>query len=179
MSIPTLTWFDLAVVAVVLISTLLALLRGAVREALTIAAWIGAAALGWYAFEPAQGVAKETIATPWIADVAALIVVFVVPLIILKVLAAVVVEQLPRGWFGHLDRALGALFGLLRGGLIVAAGWLGLTLLIAPEQLPPGLTQARLLPYVQDAAALLQRWLPEPAEGEARAAGAAAQVETT
>lgn len=162
-TISTLTWFDAAVAGVILLSTLLAWARGAVREALTVAAWLGAGIIAWFGFMPVQRVAKSTIETPWLADTAALVVVFVVPLVVLKVLATVLAERLPRGWTRHLDRGVGALFGLVRGVLIVALGWLGLSLLIEPERLPTGVIEARSLPYVQDGARLLQRWLPEPA----------------
>ncbi|MDX1541499.1 MAG: CvpA family protein [Geminicoccaceae bacterium] len=165
-----LTWFDAVLVAVVLISTLLAWVRGAVREMLTIAAWLGAGAIAWMTFIPVQGVAKETIETPWLADTAALVVVFVVPLVVLKVLAAVLAEQLPEGWIGHVDRSLGALFGLARGVLIVVAGWLGLSLLIETDRLPAGIVEARSLPYVQEGARLLERLLPEPAPSDERLA---------
>ena len=50
MEIPTFTLFDVAVVAVILLSTLLAFVRGAIREMLTIVAWLGAIALAWYGF---------------------------------------------------------------------------------------------------------------------------------
>lgn len=164
------TLFDLAVVAVVLLSTLLAMLRGMVREALTVAAWLGAIAIAWYGFTAVQAIAQQTIETRWLADAAALVVVFVVPLIVLKVLAVMLAELLPAGWVGRLDRAAGALFGVARGLLIVAGGYLGLTLLVEPDQQPQWVQDARLLPYVQEAARLLQGVLPEPADGDAAAA---------
>jgi membrane protein required for colicin V production len=159
-----LTWFDAAVAGIVLVSTLLAWVRGAVREFLTIAAWVGAGVFAWHAFVPVQALAKETIETPWIADTAALIVVFVVPLVVLKVLAAVLAEQLSQGWAHSLDRGVGALFGLARGALIVIAGWLGISLLVEPERLPAGVTEARSLPYVREGARWLEHLLPEVAD---------------
>jgi membrane protein required for colicin V production len=176
MSDSTFTLFDLAVVAVILISALLSLVRGLVREALTVAAWLGAIAFAWWAFLPVQGFARETIETPWLVDAATLIIVFVLPLVTLKVLAVVLAEQLPEGWFGRLDRGLGAAFGALRGALIVCAGYLGLTLVMAPERQPEWVRDARSLPYVQDGAALLQRLLPAPATVEQALRGRGAQL---
>lgn len=171
------TLFDLAVVLVIVASTLLAMFRGLAREALTVLAWAGAIAIAWYGFEAVQGVAQQTIDTPWLADTAALIVVFVVPLILLKIVAAVLAEQIPTGWVGRVDRSAGALFGAARGFLIVAAGYLVMGLVMSPEQQPGWVRDARLLPYVQDAARLLQGVLPEPAEPGDGAAAALSEQE--
>ena len=164
------TLFDIVVVLVVAVSALFAWLRGAVRETLTIAAWLGAIAVAWWSFGAVQAFAQRTIETPWLADAGALVLVLVVPLILFKILAVVIAEQLPRGWFGRVDQGLGFLFGLLRGAVIVSAALLGLGLVLAPERQPQWVREGQLLPYVQDGAALLQRLLPRPAEAAASAA---------
>lgn len=169
------TLFDILVVVVVVVSALFAWLRGAVRETLTIAAWLGAIAVAWSSFGAVQTFAQDTIETPWLADAAALVLVLVVPLILFKILAVVIAEQLPRGWFGHLDQGLGLVFGLVRGAVIVSAALLGLGLVLAPERQPQWVRDGQLQPYVQEGAALLQRLLPRPAEA---ATGAAATPPT-
>ena len=52
---------DLALIAVVLLSGLLALLRGFVHEVLSFGAWIGAALVALYAFPYAQPYARDLI----------------------------------------------------------------------------------------------------------------------
>lgn len=168
------TVLDLGVLAVVLLSALLSLARGATREALTIAGWVGAFAVAYYGFGHVQEIAHRTIERDWMADAAALLVVFVVPLIVFKAIGAVIVEHVQGGWFGRLDRWVGVLFGALRGALIVCIAYLGLGILIEPEHQPAWITEARLLPYVQDGAALLRHLLPEAIETE-RALGAGLQ----
>lgn len=160
------TVFDLGVLAVVLLSALLALVRGATREALTIAGWVGAFAVAYYGFGHAQAVAHRTIESDWMADAAALVVVFVVPLIVFKGIGAVIAEHVQGGWFGRLDRSVGLVFGALRGALIVSFAYLGLGLVIEPEHQPAWITEGMLLPYVQDGAALLRDFLPDAIETE-------------
>lgn len=169
-----LTIFDLGVLAVVILSALLSLARGATREALTIAGWLGAFVVAYYGFGPVQEVAQRTIDRDWLADAAALVVVFVVPLIVFKAVGAIIAEHVQGGWPGRLDRWAGVIFGALRGIVIVCIAYLGLGIVIEPEQQPAWIRDAVFLPYVQDGALLLRDILPDSAddEGALRAAGA-------
>jgi membrane protein required for colicin V production len=155
------TAFDVAVLLVVALSALIALMRGAVRETLSLLAWVGAAAIAWFGFPYAQDLARRTIETDWIAGAVSFVVVFVVPLIALKLVAAALAERVPGGAFGTADRLAGAAFGIARGALLVCIGYLGLTVLIAPANQPPWITEAALLPYVRDGAEGLRALIPE------------------
>jgi membrane protein required for colicin V production len=155
------TAFDIAAVAVIGLSVLIAFLRGFLRETLTILTWVGAGVAAYFAFPYARELARRTIETEWLADAAALCVVFVVPLIALKVAAALVADHIPGGTLGTIDRLAGLAFGAARGAMVVCAAYLGLVVLIAPEEQPEWVRNALILPYVQDGAALLTRLLPQ------------------
>ena len=155
-----LTAFDLAALAVIGLSVLIGFLRGVVKETLTIATWLGAGVIAFFAFPYARELARRTIETPWMADAAALCVVFVVPLIALKVAAEVVADHIPGGTLGSVDRLTGAAFGAARGALVVSVAYLGLAVLVAPEEHPTWVKEALILPYVKDGAALLTRLMP-------------------
>lgn len=156
-----LTAFDIAVLIVVALSVLISLMRGVTREALSLAAWVGAGLIAWYGFGYARELARQTIETDWLADAAAFGLVFILPLTAFKIVAAMLADRLPGGGFGVLDRTLGMAFGALRGALLVSAVYLGLTLALAPDEQPEWIRSALVLPYVQDGAALIQRHLPE------------------
>jgi membrane protein required for colicin V production len=166
-----LTAFDVAALLVVGLSMLVAWLRGAIREVLTIAVWLGAGVVAFYGFPYARELARQTIEREWLADAAALCVVFVVPLIAFKVVGALVTDRVPGGHAEMADRVVGAAFGLARGALVVCLAYLGLTILVAPEDHPPWVRDAVVLPYVKDGAALLHRLMPE--DVAARGLGAA------
>lgn len=170
MSAFPLTTFDLAALVVVGLSVLVALVRGATRELLSIATWIGAAAAAYFGFPYVREIAQRTIETPWMADAAALCVVFVVPLIGLKIVAAVLASHIPGGTFGAIDRIVGVVFGLARGAVVVCAAYLGLTILVGTNDHPDWVQQALVLPYVQDGAAWLSRLMPEEMGGAGREA---------
>jgi membrane protein required for colicin V production len=160
--------FDLVVLAVVVLSTLFALLRGLTRETLTVAAWIGALVVAYYGFGAARGLAHQTIETDWLADGGALILVFVVPLIVFKIIGAVFAERISHGWLGPLDLWLGAVFGVVRGVLIVCIVYLGLGVVFGPGERPTWIEQGVLVPYVQNGAAWLAGFLPAEAGIEPR-----------
>jgi membrane protein required for colicin V production len=165
MSNLSLTAFDVVALAIIVLSALLSLVRGATREALTIASWVGAIVAAWYGYGYAQDLARMTIDTGWLADAAALVVVLVVPLIALKVLATMLADRLPaNGAFGTFDRIAGVVFGLARGAILVCAFYLGLTMLIEPDRHPGWIQEATVLPYVQEGAHLIADLLPKGVE---------------
>jgi membrane protein required for colicin V production len=165
-----LTAFDIAVLLIIGVSGLLALVRGATREALTMAAWIGALVVAYHGFGYVRELAQKTIEVRWIGDVVALVVVFAVPLIAFKTVASVLSDHVSEGGFGMVDRLVGMAFGVARGAAIVCALYLGLGVLIGPDQRPAWVDQAALLPYVQEGADFLQGLLPADAEEMGRRA---------
>ena len=165
-----LTAFDVAVLLIVGISALLALVRGATREALTMAAWIGALVVAYYGFGYVRELAQKTIEVRWIADIVALVVVFAIPLIAFKTVASVLSDHVSDGGFNMADRLVGMAFGVLRGAAIVCALYLGVGILIEPDQQPSWMTRAALLPYVKEGAGMLQDLLPADAEDAGREA---------
>ncbi|MGH1479687.1 MAG: CvpA family protein [Geminicoccales bacterium] len=164
----SLTVFDMAVLFVVGVSALLALARGMVRETLSLVAWIVAALIAFAAFQQVRPAIGDYIANEWIADAAALIVVFIAPMVCLKIIALLIAEALPGGLFGLTDRFLGTGYGLARGALLVSAAYIGLSTINLPENHPAWIQDAQLLPYVRDGAEVLADgavtladWMPE------------------
>lgn len=157
----SLTVFDMAVLFVVGVSALLALARGLVRESLSIAVWVLSAVIAYVAFPELRELVGGYIPNLWIADAVTLVVVFVAPLVCLKIVAMVIAETVPAGLFGSFDRLLGAGYGFIRGALMVSVAYLGLNLVNEPKYHPAWIKEAQLLPYVRDGAELLASWVPE------------------
>ncbi|MBI5911008.1 MAG: CvpA family protein [Betaproteobacteria bacterium] len=112
------TWFDYAVIAIVGLSVLLALIRGVVREIAALAGWAAALILsGLFAQELAQWL--PIVLSPVLKAVIAYLAIFL-GVLLLSGLAGVLLAKLFRAaGLGFTDRAVGALFGLVRGVLIV------------------------------------------------------------
>ena len=112
------TWFDYAVIAIVCLSALLAVIRGAVREIAALAGWVAALILSGL-FAPELALRLPSALSPLLRAVIAYLVIFL-GVLLLSGLAGVLLAMLFRAaGLGFTDRAVGALFGLVRGALIV------------------------------------------------------------
>jgi membrane protein required for colicin V production len=154
------TLFDLIVGGVVILSTLLALSRGAVREALGLATWIGAIVAAIYAFQPVRPMLLEALGNELLTDAATLAVVFFVPFFALRILSGMIARAVSASALGPVDKFLGLGFGLARGALIVCGAYLVGSVIVAREQHPDWVKTAMLQPPVEQGADWLAQFLP-------------------
>lgn len=169
-----LTALDLAVLAVVGLSAILALARGAVREIMGFAAWIGAFAAAWFGFAAVRPIVKEALGHDLLVDLATVGLVFLVPLLALKILGGMLARAASGGGIGLVDRLLGLGFGVARGAVLVALAWILATMLVPRERHPDWVKRAAALPYIETSAAWLQAFLPAELESKVKAATGAA-----
>ena len=150
------TGFDVAVIAVVVLSTLLAFFRGMVREVIALASWIAGLVLAW-TFEGELVRLVPGLETHEVAKhVLAFMLIFVATLVAGTLVAFAVSKLMRAVGLGFLDRFLGALFGMARGMLVVLLG--GLTTL--PGQ--KWWQNAALGPLLVTAALAARPYLPQP-----------------
>ncbi len=158
-----LTAFDVAVGVLVLISAILATARGLTREVLSLATWAGSAAIAVYMWQYHPEIARQYVAEPVIADIATVVVTFIVALIVLHLLTMRIADFVVDSRVGPIDRTLGFVFGVLRGVLIaIVVTIFGLWLL--PNNLPDWAANAQSLPYLRDMGNTLISMLPEGLE---------------
>jgi membrane protein required for colicin V production len=153
-------WVDLGVLAVIGVSALLGLSRGLVRELLGLFSW-GLA--GYAAFRFGPGViplVREVTGDAEIAEPAAYVLTFVVLLIVFSLVANLIGRLVQLSLLGGLDRTLGLLFGIARGGFVLCVAYIPVALLLPPEKWPSILLQARSLPVIYDGAVWLADQLP-------------------
>lgn len=127
---------DLVVIAILLLSALLALFRGFVKEVLSILGWVAAVAATYFFFPIARDIARTYIESRLFADIAAGIALFLPTLILCSILTHWISEQVRASAVSAVDRSLGFLFGLARGALIVVVAWWAVDRLV-PEQTRP------------------------------------------
>ena len=156
-------WVDLVVLAVILISGLLAFSRGLVREALGLGAWVVAAIVAspFGVFPLIQPWARQRISDPALADTLAFVGIFVVVLILLSLLASGIAGAIRGSALGGLDRMLGLAFGLARGALLVCAAYIVVGMGIPVDQWPAPVLGARSLPIVYDGASWMAGHVPK------------------
>ena len=127
----TFTVVDGVVLALIAISALLAYARGLVREMLSIAGWLGAAVVA-FLFAPAVEpliqevpVLDRVIAGSCeLGVIAAFAVVFAVALLVFSIFTPLVSGLVSNSAIGPVDQALGLLFGVVRGVLLVLIAFL-------------------------------------------------------
>ncbi len=173
------TLFDVVVAGVVLLSTLLALSRGAVREVLGLLSWIGAIVVAVYAFAPVRPMVTEAIGNELLADAVTVAIVFFVPFLALKIVTGLIGRAVSGGLLGPVDKLLGMAFGAARGALIVCGAYLVGMAIVADEQHPAWVKNAMLQPPVAEGAEWLAQFLPPGIlDGSKAAAAEAAQRAT-
>src|SRR5690242_8987551 len=128
-------WIDLVVVAVVIASAVFAVYRGFVAESLSIFAWAAAAFATLY-FAPSAAPLLTGAMSPVMAQIVAYAGVFLVVLIPLSFLSARVAENVQNSSVGPLDRSLGAVFGVIRGLILIAMASILFTLIVPVKKQP-------------------------------------------
>jgi membrane protein required for colicin V production len=168
-----LTVLDLVVIAIVVLSAVLSLSRGLVRETLTLLAWIGAFAVAWFAFAPVRPAVADAVPHDLAADLITAALVFLVPLVVFKIIAGMVAKSVDGSGLSLFDKLLGLGFGVARGALIVSLAYLIGTMLITPENEPTWMRNAYLRPQLVAGANLVREFLPP--EFEVRTLGVGEQ----
>ena len=137
------TIVDGGVAVLIVISAILAYSRGLVRESLAILGWVGAAVLAYYFAAQVQPFVKEVpvvgdfLSTPCeLSLIAAFAAVFAVGLVIASLFAPLLSSVVQRSILGGLDQGLGFLFGVLRGVLLVAIGFIVYDRAVGPNTYP-------------------------------------------
>src|SRR3954470_20561887 len=158
------TILDLVLLAVMLISGLLAMVRGFMREILSIAAWGAAALVTLYAFGRLLPTAKTYVQNDTIAAVVVVAGVFVGTLIVVSIITVRISDMILDSRIGALDRTLGFLFGLARGLLIVVVAFLFFSWLVPEKQRPDWVTLAKSLTMLKSTGDWLMALLPDDPE---------------
>ena len=153
---------DLILLGIMLISGLLALMRGFTREVLSLISWGLAAVAAWFAFQNKPGfdlimpyVNNDKIAQAIIAAVAFLIVLIIVSIISVKISDSVVESSV-----GAFDRTLGFIYGIGRGLVLVAIAYMFYSWANPPEKHEEWIRNAQTLPVIQTVSNLLISVMP-------------------
>ena len=114
------SYIDLIIIGIIAFSVIVSLLRGFVREVMSLASWV-VAFLVANNFYPYLANYLTQIQSEYLRDGAAIAILFVATLIIGAIVNYVISQLVDKTGLSGTYRVLGACFGLLRGVLIVAA----------------------------------------------------------
>lgn len=156
------TGADVVILLVLLGSTLIGLLRGFVREAVSLAFWVVAIWAAWR-FGPRVepylgGLLTDSSVSPWVGRLVVLVLV-----LLMGWLVGMVLSYLMRSiGLGPLDRVIGLMFGIVRGMVLVGLLIIGAELLHLNHE--DWWNQSKLVPYGETAGDWLRAMVGERGE---------------
>ena len=154
----SLIWVDWLILGVIIISSLISLKRGFFKESLSLITWALAAGSAWLFGLPASDYLQNYINSPTLRLLLTSVAIFVAVLISGGIVSRLVNKLIVFSGFSGTDRALGMLFGALRGGIFITviAGF-GSELTISNEV---WWNHSRLLPHFE----IMADWSKQTAE---------------
>ena len=151
-------WVDYAIIAILVVSAGISVLRGFLREAISLLGWVFAFWLALTFADDVSGLFARYVSQPSIRHGLAFFTIVVATLIITAFVMYFVRLIVDKTEITGTDRALGIIFGIARGIVIVAI----LVLLAGLTALPkdPWWRESTFIPHFQVLAVELQSLLP-------------------
>lgn len=156
-------WVDYLIIGILVLSALISLLRGFVREAFSLAVWMLAFWVSWSFFRALAWRFEPWVETPTVRLALAFAVLMVVTLTVGGLVNYLIVQLVQRTGLSGTDRLVGMVFGLARGVLLVTV--LVLLAGLTPMPQDPWWHESQLLPYFEELALWLRDLLPEDIAG--------------
>ena len=158
------TLLDIILLLVMLVSGLLAMIRGFMREILSIGSWGVAALVTLYSYPRVLPLAKQYFASDSVATAVSAGGIFLGTLLIVSIITARISDMVLDSRVGALDRTLGFLFGLARGLVIVVVAFLFFAWLVPDRSQPEWVRSAKSKLVLQNTGQWLMSMLPDDPE---------------
>ena len=158
------TLLDILLLVVMLISGLLAMIRGFMREILSIGAWGIAALVTLYSFAKVLPIAEGYVSSKTVATGITVGSIFLLTLLIVSIITVRISDMILDSRVGALDRSLGFLFGLGRGLIIVVVAFLFFAWLVPDRSQPEWVRSAKSKVVLQSTGQWLMAMLPDDPE---------------
>lgn len=156
------TLFDLIALSVILVSAGIGFVRGAVREVMTILAFVLAALLAVFALRLTGPFARKLIDPDWAATALAVVATFIGAYVGIRMAGSLLTKKLHDiETLGLLDRSAGVAFGLVRALVLLGVFNLVFNIATPAERVPKWISHAALYPLSSLSAKALRAMAPE------------------
>ena len=140
---------DYIIIAILLVSAALSLIRGFTKEVLSITGWIVSGYAAIFLAPLLKPILASYISIDWAVTGGAMLVIFLASLIIFSIGGHFVAASIKGTGLSALDRTLGICFGLLRGFFIVCMAYFSISTVIPENDHPTFVAKAKLRPMLQ------------------------------
>jgi membrane protein required for colicin V production len=157
----SLNGLDICILTILIISAVLAYLRGFIHEILSLAGWIGASLAVLYILPLVRPVAQDIISSKMVADAAASITIFTITLIVLTLTTHYISDKIRESQLNILDRTAGFAFGLGRGVLFLSLGYVFASMFINEKNKPEMVENSKTLFVIEYAVDIMKEIVPD------------------
>ena len=154
------TVFDIVFLLVVLVSALVGYARGAIKELVTLTAFLLAAVAAVWALPLLGKLFRHVVHPAWAGNATAVLVVFVLVYIGLRVLGSLLTRHVHSSRLGALDRGAGAGFGVGRALVLAGAFFLVFNRITPPDLSPRWITGGLTWPAARKSGEVLTVFAP-------------------
>ena len=151
-------WLDIVILGIILLSALISLVRGFVREAFSLAVWVLAFWVSWSFFRDLEVPLQAWIESPTVRLGVAFAVLMIATLVVGGLVNFLIIQLVQRTGMSGTDRLIGMVFGAARGVLLVAVLVLLAGLTPMPEE--DWWLESSLIGYFQELSYWLRDLLP-------------------
>lgn len=151
-------WVDYLILGIVLVSAVIGLFRGFFREFISLLAWIAAFLLAIHFTEPVSHLLEGSINTPSLRKAVTGTGLFVLVLLAGGLVNFLVGKLISSSGLAGTDRAIGGIFGIARGAVLVIILMLLASLTPMPQD--PWWHESQFIPHLQPYAEWARSLLP-------------------
>jgi membrane protein required for colicin V production len=151
-------WIDVVILALIVLSAVLSLFRGFVKEALALASWLVALWVAMTFYENLALMLAEWISVPSAQKITAFVLLFICVLLLGALVNYLAGKLVARTGLTGTDRMLGVVFGAARGAVIVAL--LVLFAGLTPMPQDAWWQDSQLIGYFEEFAMWMREYLP-------------------
>jgi len=152
---------DVIILIIVLISGLIALSRGLIREVLSIIGWVLATLAVVFLLPVAHPLARQYISGDFMSGVVAALAILIIFFVIWIFISASIVGKIRSSKLSSMDRVLGLFFGIMRAFLLVVLLYILIGWITPPQEQPAFFKESKYFQLAGNFAEPIEKLIPQ------------------